>query len=101
MARFEVFKNPRGGEFPYILDIQAELLAHLASRIVVRMMVRERYGKPITRLNPTAVVGDREYVLVFQELAAVPRSALGERVTSLSAQREELVAALHLLSTGI
>ncbi len=101
MAQFEVLQNPRGGEFPYVLDVQAELLAHLASRVVVPMMPRERYGKPITRLNPTATVGDREYVLVFQELAAVPRSALGERVASLSAQRDALVAALDLLFTGI
>jgi toxin CcdB len=101
MAQFDVHSNPRGGEFPYVVDVQSELLAHLATRVVVPIMELERYGRPITRLNPTAAVSNRTYVLVFQELAAVPKSALGERVASLARQREELVAALDLLFTGI
>jgi hypothetical protein len=40
-------------------------------------------------------------VLVFQELAAIPASALGERVASLADHRDELVAAIDLLVTGI
>jgi hypothetical protein len=57
MAQFDVYKNPRGGAYPLLLDVQAELLARLATRVVVPMMTRKRYGaKPITRLNPIAHV---------------------------------------------
>jgi len=102
MAQFDVYKNPRGGAYPLLLDVQSELLARLATRVVVPLMAAKRYGsRPITRLNPTASIARVEYVLVFQELAAIPASALGERVTSLASRRGELVAAVDLLFTGL
>ncbi|HYU15126.1 MAG TPA: CcdB family protein [Candidatus Acidoferrum sp.] len=36
-----------------------------------------------------------------QELAAVPKTALGETVGSLASRRTELIAALDLLLTGV
>ncbi len=101
MAQFDLHRNPRGGAYPLLLDLQADLLATLVTRVVVPLMSARRYGaRPITRLNPTAVVNGVEYVLLFQELAAVPPVALGEKVGSLASRRAELVAALDLLFTG-
>jgi toxin CcdB len=88
--------------YPLLLDIQADLLSQLATRVVVPMTSVKRYGtKPITRLNPTATVSGVEYVVVFQEIAAIPRSALGKLVGSLASRRAELIAAIDLLFTGI
>jgi toxin CcdB len=102
MAQFDLYRNPRRGQFPLLLDVQAELLSGLATRVVVPMARLRRYDvKPITRLNPTVTLGRDEYVLVFQELAAVPLSAMGERCGSLASRRAELVSALDLLFTGI
>jgi len=101
MAQFDLFRNPRGGLFPLLLDVQADLLSSLPTRVVVPMARLKRYGaRPITRLNPIAVLRGVEHVLVFQELAAVPRSNLGETVGSLASRRTELIAALDLLLTG-
>jgi toxin CcdB len=102
MPQFDVHRNPRGGAFPLLLDVQAEVLAPLATRVVVPMARAKSWGSStITRLNPTARVGGVEYVLVFQELAAIAVSDLGVRVGSLAARRAELIAALDLLFTGI
>lgn len=102
MAQFDVHRNPRRGEYPLLLDVQAEVLTQLGTRVVVPMVSLKRFGaRPMTRLNPTAKIRNTEYVLVFQELAAVPASALGERVASLEDRRYELVAAIDLLFTGI
>jgi toxin CcdB len=102
MAQFDVHKNPGGGEFPLVLDVQANLLAQLSTRAVVPMAKLQRFGtKPISRLNPTARIDGVEYVLVFQELAAVDKTTLGSKVASLASRRAELVAALDLLFTGI
>jgi toxin CcdB len=102
MAQFDLYRNPRRGMFPILLDVQSDLLSQLATRVVVPLMTTKRYGaRPITRLNPTVTLGKSEYVLVFQELAAVPGSALRERVGTLATRRTELVAALDLLFTGI
>lgn len=108
MAQFEVFRNPRGGRYPLLLDVQADLLSPLATRVVVPLERLDRHGAPgpsgrraITHLNPMATVRRVQYVLVFQELAAIPASALGARVCSLAARRDELIAAVDLLFTGI
>jgi toxin CcdB len=102
MAQFDVHRNPRRGDYPLLLDMQANLLSQLATRVVVPMTPLKDYPlKPLTRLNPTVRVRGTEYVLVFQELAAIPKSALGETRGSLSTRRSDLLAALDLLFTGI
>jgi toxin CcdB len=102
MPQFDVFKNPRGGAYPLLLDVQADVLAGLATRVVVPLMTLKRYGsKPITRLNPTASIDGTEYVVLFQELAAIPSASLGEPVASLAGRRTDLTAAVDLLFTGI
>jgi toxin CcdB len=90
MAQFDVHRNPGGGEFPFVVDVQSELLATLSTRIVVPMTRKKRHAKLITRLNPVA-----------QEMAAIPTTALGEVVGSLKARRAELVAAIDMLFTGL
>lgn len=102
MAQFDVFHNPRGGVFPLLLDVQSDLLMRLETRVVVPMTTVKKLGaKPITKLNPTVKLAGTEYVLVVQELAAVPTSALSKRVTNIAARRADIVAALDLLITGI
>jgi toxin CcdB len=101
MAQFDVYRNPGGGAFSLLLDVQAGLLARLGTRVVVPMAKRRGYGAAvITQLNPTAKLAGVEYVLVFQELAAIPISALGEAVGSLKSRRADLVRAIDLLFTG-
>ena len=102
MAQYDVFKNPRGGVYPLVLDMQADVLGKLERRVVVPLVARKKYsGKPIARLNPLVTIGGIEYVLVFQDMAAIPTIALGERVVSMAGRRADLVAALDLLFTGI
>lgn len=102
MAQFDVFQNPRGGAYPLLLDVQSEILARLGTRVVVPMTTRKKLGStPITRLNPVLAVDGVDHVLVVQELAAIPATALGKRVGSLAFARRDIVAALDLLITGI
>jgi len=102
MPQFDVFRNPRGGTFPLLLDVQADLLCDLATRVVVPLApVKQWPTKRLTRLNPTARVRQVDYVMIFQELAAVPRPALGQAIGSLRTRRDDIVAALDLLFTGI
>ena len=101
MGQYDVYRNPRGGVYPLLLDVQADLLSRLSTRLVVPISLAGGHGKPISRLNPTSTIDDVEYVLVFQEMASVPKSALGGAVTSLAARRTEFVGAIDLLFTGI
>jgi toxin CcdB len=102
MAQFDVYRNPRGGLFSLLLDMQSDVLSQLDTRVVVPLAKIADYGaRPITRLNPLTTIEGDEYVLVFQELAAVPRSALGPVVVSLQRERPTLIAAADLILTGI
>lgn len=101
MPQFDVLRNPRGSTYPLVVDVQAEMHARLATRVVVPLIARPRYGaQPITRLQPLVKVGGEEYVAVFPLIAAVPKSTLGEVVGSLASRRADLIAALDLLITG-
>jgi toxin CcdB len=100
MAQFDVYRNPRGGAYPLLLDVQADIVASLATRVVVPLTRRKGVPRPISRINPLATIEGVDYVLVFPELAAVPASALGPRIASLSGRRAELIAAIDWLVTG-
>lgn len=102
MAQFDVFRHARSKRYPYLLDLQADLLRDLTSRIVAPLVPLARLrGKPIGRLNPVVAVAGHPHVIVFQELAALPAAELRDAVANLHAQRGEVVAALDLLFTGI
>jgi toxin CcdB len=102
MAQFDVFRNAGAPMYPLVLDVQADVLALLATRMVVPLAPCARYRpKPITRLNPIVTVRGTEYVLLFQDMAAVPRAHLRTPFASLAKQRGDLIAALDLLFTGI
>ena len=102
MAQFDIYENPLSREFPLVLDVQSEVLLRLTTRVVVPMASAKHWApRPITRLNPTTRHDGVDYVLVFQELAAVALTTLGPRVGSLAKRRDDLVAALDLLFTGM
>jgi toxin CcdB len=101
MAQFDVYRNPRRGAYPLLVDLQAEVVARLATRAVAPLISTKRYAaRPITRLNPIVSVAGADYVVMVQELAAIPRTALGPLVASLAVRRADLLAALDLLFTG-
>jgi toxin CcdB len=100
MAQFDVYRNTGGGIYPLVVDVQADLLSQLATRVVVPMTRRDRYPTPLARATPIARVEGLEYVLVVPLLAAVASSTLGKPIASLVVRRADVIAALDLVFTG-
>ena len=101
MAQFDVYRNPSGGAYPLLLDVQADLLSQLATRVVVPLAPRNRYqSTPITRASPVATINGVEYVLVVPLLAAVSKASFENPVGSLALRRVDVIAALDLVFTG-
>jgi toxin CcdB len=98
MARFEVFANPGGAG--YLLDVQADVLNELNTRIVVPLLPLAQAPLPAQRLNPVFEIGDEPHVMVTQFMAAVPRALLRNPVTSLLGQDSEIMAALDMVLVG-
>lgn len=104
MEQFAVHRNPNP-EFaeraPYLLVLQSDLLRDLATVVVAPLIEEGRFGKPATVLNPVFEIEGNRVVLSVTELAGISRRDLGGYVTSLGQARQELIAAIDLLFTGI
>ncbi|MEJ5902607.1 CcdB family protein [Ochrobactrum teleogrylli] len=61
MARYDVYPNPGGG---YVLDVQADLLDELKTRIVIPLIHKTFAPIPAKRLNPIYEIEGEEHVLV-------------------------------------
>lgn len=98
MARFDVCKNPGGTG--YLLEVQADLLNHLNTRVVVPLLPLALAPKPARTLNPCFEILGETLVMTTQFMAAVPASMLHTPVTSLALQRDEIIAAIDFLMQG-
>jgi toxin CcdB len=102
MAQFDVFRHAKSRRYPYLLDVQAELLRDLATRVVAPLIPLARLrGQAISQLNPIVDVGGEPHAILFQELAAFPARELRNPVANLLPRRGEIIAAIDLLFTGI
>jgi toxin CcdB len=103
MAQFDVFENPNevtNQVIPYLLDVQADLLDALSTRVVVPLVAASSVSKTIKHLNPAFVIEDTAVFMSTAELAGVPVRSMGQKVGSLINHRQEIVAALDFLFTG-
>ena len=105
MAFLSVHLNPDPRSrpaIPFLLDIQAELLATLATRVVVPLYRQEAAPAPLMgRLTPRVAFQGQACVALFPELAGIARGDLGAAVGDLTELRAEILAALDLLFTGV
>jgi toxin CcdB len=103
MARFDVYENPNAEtrpHIPYLLDVQADLLEGLATRVVVPLVSASVMTSGTPHLNPRFNIKRESVVMSTAELAGVPAELLRERVYSLKEKREEISAALQFLFVG-
>lgn len=98
MARFSVYQSP--GSEGYLIDVQADLMAHLNTRLVVPLVPRAKAPKPANTLNPLFTLEGVEHVMLTQYAAAISLSELKREVVNLASHRDEIVAALDLLLQG-
>ena len=104
MAQFDAYLNPNPATrkaIPYLLDVQADLLGTLATHVVVPLVLVEEMKLNIKQLNPQFKIKGVSVVMSTAELAGVSTRAYGEKVVSLKNKRDEIIAALDLLFTGI
>ncbi|WP_290686892.1 MULTISPECIES: CcdB family protein [unclassified Haematobacter] len=99
MARYDVYPNPGGAG--YLLDVQADLLDGLNTRVVVPLLPPNAAPLPARRLNPLFDIAEMPHVMVTQFMAAVPLTVLGRPVASLIARDTEITNALDMLLSGI
>lgn len=98
MARFDAYPNPSGTGF--LLDVQADLMSHFNTRLVIPLLPLTVAPKPASTLNPVFELDGSPHSLVTQYMAAVPVTLLRQPVANLAGQRGEIIAAIDLLLQG-
>jgi toxin CcdB len=105
VSQFAVYRNKNRrtqSQFPFLLDVQVNLLAELKTRVVVPLTKAPKLAKrPMDRLTPIVEVDGDEYILLTPQLAGIQSTELGPSVASLAEQRQTVVAAIDFLMTGV
>lgn len=82
MAQFDVYLNSNPAtrkSIPYLLDVQAELLDTLATRVIVPLILAEEMGLAAKHINPQFKIKGVAVVMSTSELAGVPNRSLGDK----------------------
>ena len=105
MAQFHAYENPNKASrkaYPYLLDIQSDLLADLRTTVVVPLMPADlAAGAAISRLTPLVSFGGKSWVALTPQITGIDRRLIGKSAANLTRYRAELVAALDFLISGI
>jgi toxin CcdB len=98
MAQYDVYAG-RGEVM--LLDVQAEALAGLNTRVVIPLMRPEAAPLPARQLNPALIFNQQTYLLMTQFMSAIPAFELRERLGTVKSESHRVSLALDLLLHGI
>lgn len=100
MARFDLFRvNSR--RIPLMVDVQAEILGDLASRVVIPLRAVEPAVEPqLPRLKTVLVIDDQPYLLLTTDIGAQPLHSLGKPIGNIKEHRDEITSAMDFLFQG-
>jgi toxin CcdB len=105
MPQFTLYENQNEDSretYPYFVDMQNNLLDSLNSRLVIPLTsYKSLDNSNISKLCPKIVINDQTFILLTHQMTNVPTSALSEPVNSLEDLRDEIIAAIDFLITGI
>lgn len=105
MPQFSVYRNTNPdtrANYPLLVDVQSDLIADLATRMVIPLSPASAMkGKLIKTLTPLFAIDGKQYAMLTPQMAGISRKQLGAKAGDLSAHRDEIVAAVDLLITGI
>lgn len=86
---------------PFVVDIQSDQLDRMPTRIVVPLGRPDTFLQPVRRLNPVLEVDGEPLILITELASSLPARVLVRKIASLAAHRNDIIAALDFLFTGI
>ena len=96
MARFDVYC----GKVGFVLDVQADLLDFMTTRIVVPLLAANRVPQPIRHLNPLLSMEGQEMVMATHLLSTMRRTEMGVKRASLAHEADAITRALDTALQG-
>jgi len=103
--QFDVYPNPSPrmrDVYPYVVDVQSDLLSALATRLVVPLAVTTLAAKDLPRpLCPVFSVDGQPLMLVPYEAAPLDKRLLKTETTSIRDRSHAVIAAMDAVLSGI
>lgn len=98
MPRFDVYEHPA---VPFVINVQADLLAELKTRVVIPLLpLTEAKKEVLPRLKPLIKINGKSYVLITTDISVVAVSQLGKLVGNAEDQRQVITEAVDFLLQG-
>ena len=105
MAQFDVYANPGKNSrnaYPFILDIQSNLIDDIATRIVVPLALYSKFkNEELKSLTPRVSFDGEDLLILIPQLSSISSKSLKNPIGTFSHLRDEIIAALDLAITGI
>lgn len=88
--------------YPYVVDVQSDLLSSLATRMVVPLAITTLAAKDLPpRMCPFITVNDMSLMLVPFEAAPLDKRLLRNEISSIREISHEIIAAMDAVLSGI
>ena len=104
MSQFTLYENMNQDSrdtYPYFVDIQNNLLESLNTRLVIPLTPSHYLAENITKLCPATTIDNESFFLLTHQMTNVPVAALQDPKGYLEHLRDEIIAAVDFLVTGI
>lgn len=105
MAQFDVYRNTDAlscQAYPFFVDVQNELLSSLKTRVVIPLVLFAHQDSLIpTNLCPRVEIDEQRYTVLTHLVSTVTLDSLEQYECSISEHRDEIVAAMDCLITGV
>lgn len=99
MARFDIYRY--SDAVPFVIDVQANLLADLKTRVVVPLLPQaQAKHEQLPKLKPLIKVKGKNYILMTTDIGALRVSDLKDPVDNAEDQRQTIVDAIDFLFQG-
>jgi toxin CcdB len=103
--QFDVYINPSPrmrDQYPFVVDIQSDLLGALATRLVIPLVVTAMVSDQVPRqLCPMFAINGQALMLLPFEAAPLDKRHLKKKVASLADRQHEVVAAMDAVLSGV
>lgn len=87
--------------YPYLLDVQSDIIGALNTRLVIPLFpIKAFNGRPSKPLNPILNIEGDDYLLMTHEMASVRLSQFGDQVINVSNHRQLIKSAIDFLIDG-
>ena len=94
-------RSPSSEHYPFLIDVQSDFLSALDTRLVIPLVPSAVMGnRVICNLNPSVKVEGRDFVVLTQQMAAVPKTMLGSSIERVEVSRTDILGSIDFLVTG-